>query len=1700
MIGRDGSYFTPELSLKGHYIVTGHTNDIFCNDKLQLTDIRQQIHEHLRKQGFDMICFFDYTGMLYCYDEQSYKLLARDPSRQQSTSHNGGVISADGKMGRRRRRRNETQQNTPRPANNGELNMGRLHITNAWDRITAILREKEHRCALIFSNISSVQLTVPPGVMQALQELTAVHSDRPNIAVYMFRSNALADMENFASHGSDSWHILYQSILRPIIEAEDPEDNRVITINTPNAAEVRNFLNFLRFSENYEITIDPTQIVPLSESIAYGCARNNWTLRTLKQRINEHIRRTKGATLTLENYHSVIGMSNQNTALEDLEKLIGLDNVKEEIRVLYDSMANRKGRVSGYPAESTRFLPLPQQNRVVSPILNRCLVGNPGTGKTEVARLMGRIYYETGVLPQGHLVSVSAKDLISQNVGGTAQQVSRYVQEALGGVLFIDEAYALTANNSAHGREAVDQLVNDMTAYMGQFAVVMAGYERPMKRFLQSNIGLASRFDQPLHLPDYTPSQMRDIFELFVSKDDEISGLSEELTAALDDFCNNWATDHGRDWGNAREAAKLVERMKLNAQARMGRNKQSYDRVELTLSDIPVELRHHNQPAAKNIEEVVAQIKDMIGLSNVKKFLMEIIYSKKWNSENKTPGRYVFHGPPGTGKTHVARLMGKILKQLGVLERNYVYEVAARSLLIPDPSIDYGMPDPGYQEILSHAVENARGGIFFIDEAHQLADSTEGQSLLRALVPIVEDPAIRSDTCFILAGYTSEIKNMIKTDDGLKRRFPERNHIRFDNYTASELRDLAEVMAKDEGYIASDEYLDRTQIALSRFLENPPKNYGNAGFIRDTYIPQSITALNYRLNQEMLGSKTAIPDDKVVEDTPHKDKRTLTAHDLPEAFKKRAGALGLPLPPEEDVWERLEKLVGKEDVKEFFRARKVKQAENMFYDENNAVSANFAIVGPVGSGRHTVARLIASICKELGDIDRDEMNTVSKGDLEAGYVGQTAIKTRAEISKACGGCLLVDYPSSMLPKSGTDNTFGVEALAEIAGAMTGCEDKLSVILIDTPEGLENTFKVMPSMRSSITEIFYLDDLSPAQMEELFKQKTEHSIKFEKKVRDLMSDFFINWVSQRGNLGESAASWGNGVELDKLISDLIARWSSEGGKQETDENNVPYRYITMDMFPPKLQPYFKECRANDETALDELKKLTGLSEVKEAVSAIERRIRLMGHEKASPGFYAFLGNPGVGKTKVARLMGGILRATKVLSQGHVVERTARQMAQNPSAFDNTLKMAKNGILFIDEAPQLSETVAGLDIIQRLLTTIEDESVTKNTCIILAGYADAMKRLFDSDRGLQSRFGTKDSIIIFRNYEADELMSIMDDFAKRAHKESRINSMAELDVTDEEFRNKTKQIFEMVCRIGDPDYGNARYVRNYLHDCLDCLLARLDREYKNKEDITVSLMCKLTADDIPDDYSRLIETQDAPSIIRDVLVSSEEGEPINSVNYGDRFDYYARRTVLLQCFKNGQHHGIGTGAIISQNGYVLTCAHVVEGAERIRAKVYTPEGIGRNYAWFDCTVLKPYYNDCDMALIKMEGDGFPYMSIRPEDEEVSVTEETMILGFPLGTQLNGNIDTLNTSHFEGRISNRQIVEKRNRSFERNYIDSTALHGNSGGPVISKEDGRIVGVFAGSIRPDERSVDEFNFFHPIKYFWSHFVIKSKPDSKED
>ena len=196
--------------------------------------------------------------------------------------------------------------------------------------------------------------------------------------------------------------------------------------------------------------------------------------------------------------------------------------------------------------------------------LHMAFIGNPGTGKTTVARIVGQMYKQIGLLSRGHFIEVSRTDLIAGYQGQTALKVKKVIEKAKGGVLFIDEAYSITENSSSdsYGRECLTELTKALEDYRDDLVVIVAGYKNPMKQFFESNPGLKSRFNTFIEFDDYDAQQLTEIFENMCCHADY--SVSEELKLKVEDYFSEQVNNKSDDFSNGRLARNIYDNLILN--------------------------------------------------------------------------------------------------------------------------------------------------------------------------------------------------------------------------------------------------------------------------------------------------------------------------------------------------------------------------------------------------------------------------------------------------------------------------------------------------------------------------------------------------------------------------------------------------------------------------------------------------------------------------------------------------------------------------------------------------------------------------------------------------------------------------------------------------------------------------------------------------------------------------------------------------------------------------------------------------------------------------------------------------------------------------------------------------------------------------------------------------------------------------------
>ena len=259
--------------------------------------------------------------------------------------------------------------------------------------------------------------------------------------------------------------------------------------------------------------------------------------------------------------------------MEELDALVGLTTIKHDVKELMAFVKIQKMR------EEAGLKSVPVSLHLV-------FTGNPGTGKTTVARIIARLYKQIGVLQKGQLIEVDRSGLVAGYVGQTALKTQEQIQKALGGVLFIDEAYALAQKDDAFGQEAINTLLKAMEDHRKDLVVIVAGYTKPMEKFIESNPGLKSRFNKYIEFPDYTIDELMEIFELNCKKYDYV--VEEDAKKQIRARLVSKKMQMKENFANAREVRNMFEDIVTNQARRIAdmENPTHDDMMKITIMDL----------------------------------------------------------------------------------------------------------------------------------------------------------------------------------------------------------------------------------------------------------------------------------------------------------------------------------------------------------------------------------------------------------------------------------------------------------------------------------------------------------------------------------------------------------------------------------------------------------------------------------------------------------------------------------------------------------------------------------------------------------------------------------------------------------------------------------------------------------------------------------------------------------------------------------------------------------------------------------------------------------------------------------------------------------------------------------------------------------------------------------------------------------
>ena len=506
------------------------------------------------------------------------------------------------------------------------------------------------------------------------------------------------------------------------------------------------------------------------------------------------------------------------TAIGKLDAMVGLAPVKQEVKALVARMqVEQKRRDKGLDVSAL------SQHMVFT--------GPPGVGKTEVARLVGEIYRGLKVLRKGHVVETDRAGLVAGYIGQTAGKTLDKCREALDGILFIDEAYSLApasgGGGSDFGKEAIDTLLKFMEDNRERIVVIVAGYRNEMRRFVDSNPGLSSRFSKTVDFPSYDAAELCEIFRRMAARQ------QFALPAGFEAKLKPWIESRSKadDWANAREMRTLLEKTR-EAQALRVAGDPSADISDVTIEDVMIATGQQSEANDIPVVSALAKLDAMVGLAPVKQEVKRLTARLEVEQKRREQGlpiaavsqHMVFTGPPGVGKTEVARVIGEIFRALKVLRKGHIVETDRAGLVA-------GYVGQTATKTLDKCRE-ALDGVLFIDEAYTLAASTGGggpdfgKEAIDTLLKFMEDN--RERIIVIVAGYPNEMRRFIESNPGLSSRFTKT--IDFPGYGVGDLCEILNRMAERQHFTLPVDFI----AALAPWIEqrSTAPDWGNARSMR----------------------------------------------------------------------------------------------------------------------------------------------------------------------------------------------------------------------------------------------------------------------------------------------------------------------------------------------------------------------------------------------------------------------------------------------------------------------------------------------------------------------------------------------------------------------------------------------------------------------------------------------------------------------------------------------------------------------------------------------------------------------------------------------------------------------------------------------------------------------------------------------------
>lgn len=928
-----------------------------------------------------------------------------------------------------------------------------------------------------------------------------------------------------------------------------------------------------------------------------------------------------------------------------LDRMVGLDEVKRQLKTVVDTytyLQSRKDIVN------------------IRLSINTIIIGETGTGKTALAEVIRDYFFQHKIIEKPKLTMVDAVDY--------QRFVDKWddnVKKARNGILFFDNVQKLLPDRYSNQVNPLDKLFVEMDKWNENPIVIISGLPKGLDDFLSNNPAAQNRFKYTFRVPAPGYAELCEICKLELRKKYAITSFTQAAEHKLQRFFQYQLKIKDETFGYGHLAVKTAEDIFTSF---ISRGAQA-DTVE------ECDIRGY-VPAERSVDDILKDLDCFIGMDEVKKTVREIAYSVKNSVERAQRGlgdqekagiHIVLTGNPGTGKTTIARKLGEILESIGYLDSGHVVEADRSKMVSP-----YQGETP---KIVDRLCDKAMGGILFVDEAYTLAPlsqtgerDTQGAQALEQLMKRMEDD--RGKFVVIAAGYRSEMENLFRINVGFRSRFSY--FLNIEDYSPEQLFDIMNMFAKEKKYEFSEAAEGLARKMIKEMYQSRDKDFANGRTMRqlfDKICTRQAERLQ-RLDINSLDNQQLMTIEQV--DIPYQAPKSVN---YDECLEKLHGMVGLAA-----VKQEISNLVS-------FLNLQIRRGETDTFQ-----GKHYVFTGNPGTGKTTVARIMADVFRTLGILSKGQLVEADRSKLVAGYSGQTAIKTNQVIDSALGGVLFIDEAYTL--KTSDADTFGSEAIDTLLKRLEDDRGKFICIGAGYTDQMHDFISSNPGLKSRFTQTIHFDDYTPDELTQIFiNMATAKKFTIDASTTNAIHRQFEQMYLRRDK------NFGNAREARRLFDSAVEKQSQRLMKQMSDPNfnqEDMFKIVEDDLADGRNE----QARPLDEV-LSELDEFVGMRSVKNMIrrlavqSMFMKQRAAMGAGKVQQMYMNFIlmGNPGTGKTTIARKMGEVLQSMEILPTSHVVEVSratlvGKYMGETPKIVNNMCDKAMGGILFIDEAYTLS----------------------------------------------------------------------------------------------------------------------------------------------------------------------------------------------------------------------------------------------------------------------------------------------------------------------------------------------------------------------------------------------------------------------------